>query len=630
MPRDSLRSWFDVERRPLRGGLANGLAHSLFWVLAFPPLGIFPLVVIGPTLLSRAAMRSSRASRTALGVSIASIPMWAWHHQFVSVITPVGFPFLVLYLSIWPGLFVWLLAHVRSRFPGVPCSLALPIVWTALEVLRGEVVWDGYPWFQLAHPLVPMSIISGFGSIVGSYGVGAMVMAMIGWMFDVAAWKPRGSAASMRRGNRLRTQGVLGAAVIILGAAMIWPDVRKDGDFVVGAIVQTNLPQSNKLGWEFEERLESFEEFWDLTVEAADAPMGPPDVIVWPETMFPGYWLNPEAAEEERSAFLSINGVPTTYLYDEMILRQDGIGIPMIVGGVASDGLRLTSSQPGGISIEQDAIYNSAFLLDNGAVSDTRYDKVFLTPFGEVMPYISAWPWLERQLLALGAGGMSFELDAGRDHTLLQLPLEERGERQAGEIAVATPICFEATMSAVCRRLVYDDKGQRRARLLVNLTNDGWFMWHDGGRETHLLQARWRCIELGTPMIRAANTGLSAFIDGSGRVRKLGPNISADTGRDARVAGVVFDEQLWLPRADSGTVFGRYGNVVGWLCVAAMLSMLIGGSLRSRVHKAAPGGPEPKANDDEKPKLRLAGLPEDEGPGDDEPKPSETAGDKKD
>ena len=106
---------------------------------------------------------------------------------------------------------------------------------------------------------------------------------------------------------------------------------------------------------------------------------------------------------------------------------------------------------------------------------------------------------------------MEFILSAGDQTIVLDIPTRD------GVIRMGTPICFEATVSGVCRELVFDENG-RRADILVNLTNDGWFMDWDPSRRTHMLIARWRCIELGTPMIRSANTGVSCVIDQNGGV----------------------------------------------------------------------------------------------------------------
>src|SRR5690606_30188490 len=116
--------------------------------------------------------------------------------------------------------------------------------------------------------------------------------------------------------------------------------------------------------------------------------------------------------------------------------------------------------------------------------------------FGEVMPYISNFPALEQALMDLAAGGMSFALRRGADAHGLTVPAGEE------PLHIATPICFEAASGPTTRRLA----AQPRAHLLVNVTNDGWFGDFDPARLQAAQIARWRAVELATPVVRAANT----------------------------------------------------------------------------------------------------------------------------
>jgi apolipoprotein N-acyltransferase len=207
-------------------------------------------------------------------------------------------------------------------------------------------------------------------------------------------------------------------------------------------------------------------------------------------------------------------------------------------------------------------------LLEGGR-GVARYDKMCLTPFGEVMPYISDWPWLEQKLLNFGAQGMRFELSEGSGFQ----PLEVR--RPSGAVVVATPICFESTVSGAVRAMVYD-RGKRRAHVIVNVTNDGWFGGWAGVREHHLLHSRWRAIELGVPVVRAANTGISCVIDARG-------NVQPDHPQAWREAG--YASEIVLAEHD-GTIYGRVGNVAGPVSAAAMVVLAVAGAIQGRRGKA--------------------------------------------
>ncbi|MFZ4430409.1 MAG: apolipoprotein N-acyltransferase, partial [Phycisphaerales bacterium] len=210
-----------------------------------------------------------------------------------------------------------------------------------------------------------------------------------------------------------------------------------------------------------------------------------------------------------------------------------------------------------------DRRYNSVYLLVDGETSDARYDKVRLTPFGETMPYISNFPSLEAALLDLGARGMRFDLDAGTKQTVFELP-----RTGGGAFRVATPICFEVTVAPHVRRLVAGRQGVRRADVIINVTNDGWFGSFVPARLQHLQIARWRSLELATPMVRAANTGISCAIDAGGQVRELGPVGAASPALSEGVVPTVVE----LP--GELTMYARSGDVAGWASLAWLAPLL--------------------------------------------------------
>jgi apolipoprotein N-acyltransferase len=181
------------------------------------------------------------------------------------------------------------------------------------------------------------------------------------------------------------------------------------------------------------------------------------------------------------------------------------------------------------------------------------------------MPYISAWPWLEARLLALGAAGMRFDLRAGTEPTVFAVRSVSLGR----DVRVVTPICFEATTSWVCRRMIFED-GARRADLIVNVSNDGWFGWWDAGRVQHMQQARMRCIELATPMVRAANTGVSAIVNARGQVLEQGAIAEDGSRGTVRVGGVLWGR---VPLAAGSPLHAVVGDAVGWaaMLIAAIL-----------------------------------------------------------
>lgn len=129
-------------------------------------------------------------------------------------------------------------------------------------------------------------------------------------------------------------------------------------------------------------------------------------------------------------------------------------------------------------------------------------------------------------------------------------------------------------MPGVCRRLVFYH-GARRADLLINLTNDGWFGWWDAGRRQHLQLARWRALELGTPVVRAANTGISALIGPTGAFLRAGVDSAPNP---ARVDGVLVVD---VPKPLGATLYARVGDLFGIAALVVAGGLLLASFIRT-------------------------------------------------
>lgn len=556
-----------------------GLGHGVVLSLALPPVGVWPLTLAAVAPLVWAGTRgAARPVKSAVLAGLGGLPIWLGQQAWLIDVTAAGYPLLALYMCLYPALFVWLIAKVRQVGVGgvrVPLALAVGVLWTGVEVLRGEVLLTGYAWFGVGHAIIEQPGLAAPASLLGAYFITFLVAALSGALADAAGW------GSMPR----RVGGISAAAIVLLwgGASALGSGGWGGRGQVAGeggaqrvpiAVVQTNLPQSNKLGWSVASKLAEWRKWAELIRQAAVAAERP-EIIILPETMFPGMALNPDAIDVERRAGLQfrVGGegpgtlVDSTVFADELLELQKGVGTPIMIGASASEGLRI-ESRAGSVDITEERRFNSVFVVSGGRVLANRYDKIDLTPFGEMIPYVWRFPAIERWVLSVGAGGMKFDLSSGKEARPLVVP--RRGgttlvdDERVGPVTVATPICFEVTRSGLCRRLVYDQAtGRRAADLIVNVSNDGWFGWWDGGREQHLQLARWRCVELGIPMVRSVNTGVSAFIDADGRVQPIGTGGVRwlGTGRAVRNEGVLVGSVVLEP---GGTLFGRVGNVWGW------------------------------------------------------------------
>jgi apolipoprotein N-acyltransferase len=534
-------------------------AHALLLVAAFPPYNLWAFVLLAPLPLAWLARQGGSMAVTLLAVHLTQVAMWLWLQRWMWDVTVVGYPALCCYLALFPTLWCWLFRRV-SLHPALgklPTAIVLPVTWVGVEFVRGELAFNGYPWFLLGHPLAEAPLAMQSADLLGAYFISFLTAMAAGMLVDL---------------GRVFTRSITprwGALVVVVVAG-VWC-----GNLVYGywrleqhepltqqrlniLAIQTNLPQSNKNAWTLKQQAHDLVSFLQQTVDAHDARTATGtriDMIVWPETMMPGFGLDEETLTTLRRTDSDYARLAVQFA-ESLQAVAAALGVPMLIGSPAYEELR-----PGNKDSPWDRHYNSAYLMQpDGSVQ--RADKSFLTPFGETMPYISRWKWLERQLLALGAEGMSFELDAAGEVELLHHP-----PGTTNPTTIGVPICFEATVAGVCRRMAYQD-GLKRADLFINISNDGWFGANDEGREQHAQIARFRCVENRMPMVRCVNTGCSVLIDSNGKL----PAVVGD-GRygKGRVEAALLAE-VQLDRRQ--TLYGRIGETWAWMCLAGTLILL--------------------------------------------------------
>lgn len=582
--------------RALGLGFVSALGFAVLTALAHPGASLWPFALVA--LVPLVLVASSHAARerpwmVALGVLLGSVPLYLYLLAYIEAMTALGYVPLCFYMALYVALAVRLMAIVARRWPEGPKwaltrPCALGAVWVGVEVLRGDLVLGGFPWFYAGHPLIDAPMAPELATVLGAPGV-SLAVAIVNALL---------ASALLVRGTLTARVVPVAAAIAVLGLACVPGALRSvRGGEVPPALrvasIQTNVPMNNKVGWTPRQMLEDWRRFITLTRHAATPPEGPaPDLIVWPETMHPTSGLDAESDATQRKLGLVLPYVDeagrrrelaSTFFTDALLALQQEADIPMLVGAIAYEGFTLKERPDGGIAPDYRHRYNSMFMVRGGRVEAERYDKLRLTPFGEEMPGVRHIPGLAKALQDFAARGLRTDLSAGTRATVFRVKARESGR----EFRIVTPICYETTVSDVCRRLVYGPEG-RRADIIVNPSNDGWFAWSDAGRETHLNLARWRAVELGTPIIRAVNTGISALIDSRGRVTARaidpgpltpdpdasGPEVMADFAaaleRGARVDGVLAAD---VPMATRSTLFGTaLGPAVPW----GMLSLAAG------------------------------------------------------
>ena len=263
-------------------------------------------------------------------------------------------------------------------------------------------------------------------------------------------------------------------------------------------LVQPNVPQADKWNADLIDVFQA--RLLDLTASGAR-----PDLIIWPETAIP--------------YLLEYSGP----LLAAAIAAADGV--PMVIG---------VNRQEGGL------YYNSLIVLDADGDISGIYDKQHLVPFGEYVPFGELMGRLGIQGLAASQGG---GFSAGQGLRRITLP----------GIGEAEPlICYEAIFAEEIAQ-------GTRPRALIQITNDAWFGTLHGPQQ-HFAQSRLRAIEQGLPLVRAANTGISAVVDAKGRV------VSQLSLGEAGKIDVV------LPPAAKPTVYSRFGD---WPAIIAAIAFAL-------------------------------------------------------
>jgi apolipoprotein N-acyltransferase len=300
------------------------------------------------------------------------------------------------------------------------------------------------------------------------------------------------------------------------------------------AALQGNIDQGQK--WSPDLLGRTFGIYEDLAREAAADGA---QLIVWPETALP----------------VPIDLTPGTRERLQVLARETGAAHVVGAVGVAVD-------QVGQI----EAYFDSAFLLASDGNLLDRYDKSHLVPFGEYVPLRGQ---LGRFVHALARGIADSDVTPGPAPRAIDVLLHtwDGGERQ---VRVGVPICYELLFPDLVRRFVRDGAG-----VLLAITNDAWY-GRTGAPYQFLAMTALRSAETGVWTVRAANTGVSAFIDGSGRVVEETKIFERDW--------IVADVPL-RPPEKSQTFYVRHGDVFAIACWVALFVVFAVGIRRNELEK---------------------------------------------
>ena len=443
--------------------LGAGLIAGALAALAMPPLFWLPLAVVGLVVLVWLWDDAPTAR-------IAALRAWFWGIGHFTV----GSYWMVEAFFVPPADFAPLgppavlgLAMVLGAFPAAAAWTTKLLVrrWPYLggnyrRLILLAVAWTATEWLRghvlTGFPWNPLAHVWAFATplLQGASLVGVYGLGTLTFM--ILASPAAGWRASLASLAVVGLGGVAGQQV--MGQQVMESSAPATAGPIV-RIVQPNVPQAEK--WRPEGRARELQKLIDLSRRDGFDRV---TAVVWPETATP------------------------------FIVQPGSAGLPMLATAAPPGGYLLAGAARSGADVKE-GVWNSLLAIDAAGAVTATYDKVHLVPFGEYIPFHKEWPPLGG---FIGRG--SFE--KGESFTTLTLP---------GLPGFSPLICYEALFPGEVT-----GPGARPAWLL-NITNDAWFGVSSGPYQ-HLVSARLRSIEEGLPMIRAANTGVSAVIDAYGRI----------------------------------------------------------------------------------------------------------------
>ena len=506
-----------------RGNFFLAVISGIVLTSGFPKIGFSWGAWAGLTLLLFAIRNVSVRSSILLGMLTGMVHFGTLLYWLIGTMHLYGylplwlslviFILLTFYLSFYVALFSGLVRQLRA---GPVISLFLiPAVWVCLEYLRSYAL-TGFPWGLIGYTQYRHLYLIQFADIFGVYGVSFVVVLInavlfFGFLFlKKEKWQARFIRGSHMAASLAVTVCVL---ILVLGYGIV--RLKSVDDMTAHslkkhvAVIQGNIEQAAK--WDLKFRTDTIDTYIRLSKQANQTT---PDLIVWPETATPFYF----------KYNIELTGVVLQSIAD--MKTYFVVGSPTVE-----------------VNDQQENYYNSAYLISPVGDIMGRNDKVHLVPFGEYVPLKKFLPFIHHLVAQVG------EFNTGKTGDTLKWPQADIG----------VLICYEIIFPELARAVTASNAG-----LLVNITNDAWF-GKTSAPYQHFSMAVFRAIENRRSLIRAANTGISGFIDPAGRVLQK--------------SGLFVEDAFTceIPVIDNyRTVYNRYGNlsVVGCFIALALIIMV--------------------------------------------------------
>jgi len=418
-----------------------------------------------------------------------------------------GLSFLLsIYLGLYFAFWSWFVGLIKphnflASWRNLLSAFFVGAAWAVQEWIRGWL-FTGFGWNGLGvalHNTWPLIQVAEFTGVTGLSFVVAFAN-IIAVTTPIRLYlEAKTQQVRPHFDLTLTLAGIVGLLTFGLYSVQNRPAARP----LRVAAVQADVPQQEKFDRQFSARI--FERFSRLS-EVALRSTPPPDLLIWPESSMP------DPVRE-----------PTT---------QSNKFIMEFSGSSKTDLLL------GTLDAEDRHDYNAAVLISGGTQQMQIYRKVHLVPFGEYVPLRHSFPLFA----AIAGRWVPGDFDPGKEYTLFRLT--------NGDVQIAPLICFEDTIGDLVRQFVL-----RGANLLVGVTNDAWFLRSAGSRQ-HLANAIFRCVETRRPMVRAANTGVTCFVNEFGRVTQKLQDGTGSTFTEGVLTG-----EIKVPTEHELTFYARHGEL---------------------------------------------------------------------
>jgi apolipoprotein N-acyltransferase len=488
---------------PLRILLA--ILSGFLFAFAFPDVGMGWLIFVALIPLFVAVAKARNGWEAALlgwiGQTTAWLLMVPWvvrvmsHYGGLPYATGVAiFIAMCLYLGLYGALFAFAAWRIR---PGRHFRrwLLLPLAWAAVEYVRTYLL-TGFPWSLIAAAVVDYTALVQFDRVAGPYALGVLILlpaTLVAWLIVV---RPRGMERVLAIAGVAIVCFVWWATGLVASKLIARP---ADGLVSRAAMLQPNISQ--EMRWDSTNLIAIYHRMLSMTEEAIR--QGKVQVVIWPESTVP---LSFATTDDYRNTI-------------EAISRANDVDV--ILGSVAEDPAR------------PNKLWNAAFLVSGGKTIG-HYDKIRLVPFGEYVPLRKMLFFAEKLVHAVG------EFELGTKDTPL-----------VGRFRYGPAICYEVVFPEIPRTQV-----AHGADVLVTITNDAWYDGTSAPRQ-HLNQARLRAVETDRYLLRAGTTGISAFVDPTGRIVQELP-----MGKQ----GIVYAE---FQARRTTTPYVRFGDWFAWGAIVA-------------------------------------------------------------